>query len=77
MISTSSIVTGSIVTTWRAASYIRLSKEDEKKRHGGGAQSESVQNQKSLIRQYIDDQGYVFVDEYVDDGVTGTTLAGV
>lgn len=55
------------------AVYIRLSKEDARSLD----ESESVSNQRALIEEYIkhmdDGDNYVIVDEYVDDGVSGTT----
>lgn len=58
---------------WKVASYIRLSKEDEKGR-GVVKESESVANQRQLLMGYIEDNGFTFIKEYVDDGVSGTTF---
>ena len=59
--------------TWNIGIYIRLSREDG--RHMD--ESESVSNQRSIIRQHIEnyDDGdeYIIIDEYVDDGISGTT----
>ena len=59
--------------TWNIGIYIRLSRDDG--RHFD--ESESVSNQRSIIREHIDayDDGdiYRIVDEYVDDGISGTT----
>jgi len=55
--------------TWRAAVYIRLSRED------GHAESESVVNQKKILTEYLEKffvGEYVVVDFYVDDGLSGT-----
>ena len=58
---------------WKIAVYIRLSREDA----AGLDESQSVGNQRALIREHIaglrDGDEYDIVDEYVDDGVSGTT----
>lgn len=53
--------------------YIRLSREDEDKRK---VESESVSNQRNIILDYINKQNENFkiYDEYVDDGISGTTF---
>lgn len=58
---------------WKVASYIRLSKEDEKGR-GISRESESITNQRNLLNGYIQDNGLTLVKEYIDDGVSGTTF---
>lgn len=58
---------------WLVAFYIRLSREDKR----GKDESESVTNQRLILTDYLGQQDdgdeYVYVDEYVDDGVSGTT----
>ncbi len=58
---------------WRIAIYIRLSKEDARCLD----ESESVTNQRQMIEDHIagfhDGDEYLIVDEYVDDGISGTT----
>lgn len=58
---------------WRIAIYIRLSKEDMR----CFDESESVSNQRKIIEEHIaglnDGDEYIIVDEYVDDGISGTT----
>ncbi len=54
---------------YRAALYIRLSKEDE-----GEGPSESVSNQKSMLEEFARRQGLAVYDTYVDDGYTGTNF---
>ena len=50
--------------------YIRLSRED-----GDDKESESVENQRDLINKFIsENEDLEFVDEYVDDGYTGTNF---
>jgi DNA invertase Pin-like site-specific DNA recombinase len=54
---------------WYIALYIRLSKDD------GNDESLSVTNQRKILTEYVEQffQGeYVIIDEYIDDGKTGT-----
>lgn len=55
------------------AIYIRLSKEDIKENNKED-ESESIQNQKTLLTKYVLEQGYTLVDIYIDDGYTGTNF---
>ena len=61
------------IKVWYVAFYIRLSREDKR----GKDESESITNQRLILTDFLeqqdDDDEYVFVDEYVDDGVSGTT----
>lgn len=55
---------------YRVGIYIRLSKED-----GDDGESESVENQRDLIQNFIEEhEDLEFVEEYVDDGYTGTNF---
>ena len=54
---------------FKIAIYIRLSRED-----GDKQESESIGNQRDIIKRYIKENGLQFVDEYVDDGISGTTF---
>ena len=54
--------------------YIRLSQEDEDKAHKREPESESVLNQRSLLMNFLRDNGFVLTDEYVDDGYSGTNF---
>ena len=49
--------------------YIRLSKEDLKP-----GESESISNQRSMLRRFTKSQRLYVVDEYIDDGISGTTF---
>ncbi len=49
--------------------YIRLSKEDEKE-----GPSESVTNQKSLLREFAYKHKLSIYDDYIDDGFSGTNF---
>ena len=55
--------------TYIAGLYFRLSQEDE--RHG---ESASIDNQRAILRKYATDNGFQIYDEYIDDGVSGTTF---
>ena len=37
-------------------------------------ESESISNQKTLLRNYVKEAGYELVDTYIDDGCTGTNF---
>lgn len=52
--------------------YIRLSQEDRDKDKKYESDSESVANQKELLRDYVKCHNYNLVNEYVDDGFSGT-----
>jgi DNA invertase Pin-like site-specific DNA recombinase/tetrahydromethanopterin S-methyltransferase subunit G len=52
-----------------AALYLRLSRDD-----GGDAESNSIQTQRMMLQKYAKDHGFVVFDEYVDDGISGTTF---
>lgn len=52
-----------------AALYIRLSKEDERE-----GPSQSVQNQQSLLMEFVRQQGFPVYDTYIDDGWSGTNF---
>lgn len=71
----------------KAFLYTRLSKEDrdrlerlkrENKADGNSLESNSIANQKKLIRDYISKQDdIILVGEYEDDGYTGTNFVEV
>ena len=50
--------------------YIRLSQEDKDKKYE--SDSESVINQKELLRNFVKNNNFNLVKEYVDDGYSGT-----
>ena len=54
---------------YRAALYIRLSKEDER-----AGPSQSVQNQESLLRTFAEGHRLSIYDVYIDDGWSGTNF---
>ena len=54
----------------KVAAYLRLSRED-----GDKIESDSITNQRSLIQDYLGNKSdMILVDEFVDDGVSGTTF---
>ena len=53
---------------FKAGIYIRLSRDD------GNIESDSIVSQRSLLKQYLLENHYHFVEEYVDDGFTGTNF---
>ena len=53
----------------KTAAYLRLSRDDEDKQ-----ESDSIRNQRDLIREYVSkNKGLHLVNEYVDDGYSGTS----
>jgi site-specific DNA recombinase len=52
--------------------YVRLSREDDKEYKNGD--SESIQNQKEFVTNYVIEKGWNIVDIYSDDGFTGTNF---
>ena len=58
-----------ITEDYKVGIYLRLSREDEKL-----GESASISNQRDLLLNYIRDNNLFLVDEYVDDGVSGTTF---
>lgn len=54
-------------TACRAVLYLRLSRDDD-----NPGESESIQNQRSLLQGYAARHGFAIVEEYVDDGWSGT-----
>ena len=52
-----------------AGLYFRLSKDDERQ-----GESLSIENQRRALRKYAEDNGFEIHDEYIDDGVSGTTF---
>ena len=54
---------------YKVGMYIRLSRED-----GDKQESESIGNQRKIIERYVKENNLTVIDEYVDDGVSGTTF---
>ena len=55
---------------YKVALYIRLSKEDD----GEQQESQSVINQRSLLKDFTNTHKLDVYDEYVDDGFSGTSF---
>lgn len=56
---------------WKAAEYLRISRED-----GDKEESDSIGSQKDITHEYIElNDDIAFVEEYIDDGWTGTNFA--
>ena len=49
--------------------YYRLSQEDERQ-----GESVSIEHQRTILRKYAEEHGFEIHDEYIDDGVSGTTF---
>lgn len=52
-----------------AGLYFRLSQEDER-----AGESLSIENQRLMLRKYAEEHGFEIQDEYIDDGISGTTF---
>lgn len=60
---------------YHAAIYVRLSKEDGDVANAAKAESNSISNQKNLIRDFLKDkEDIVVVSERVDDGYSGSNF---
>ncbi len=55
--------------TYIAGLYYRKSQEDERQ-----GESISIENQRTILRKYAEEHGFEIYDEYIDDGVSGTTF---
>ena len=54
---------------YRAALYMRLSREDGGRERGG--ESAGIESQRLLLRAFASERGFEVYDEYVDDGFSG------
>lgn len=62
-----------LVKEYKAALYLRLSKED-----GDKNESDSISNQRMMLLNFIEnDKSLKFYDCYIDDGYSGTNLVEV
>ena len=61
--------TQQVSCTYNTALYLRLSKDDE-----GAKESQSIKTQRDILQKYAQMQGLVIVDEYSDDGYSGTNF---
>ena len=53
----------------RVGAYYRLSRDDDQPN-----ESLSIDNQRKIVLKYIEEHGLELVDEYIDDGISGTTF---
>lgn len=58
----------------RAGIYLRLSNEDDDKEKDRKEESGSITNQRALLTKYAQKNGIRIIDEYVDDGYSGTSF---
>ena len=47
----------------RTALYLRLSHDDEK-----AGESLSIENQRTILRRFVEEKGGTVIGEYIDDG---------
>lgn len=59
-----------IDNTYDVGIYLRLSKDD----NNGHLESMSISNQRQLLKDFVLEKGWKLVEEYVDDGWTGTNF---
>ena len=53
---------------YKVGIYLRLSKDDERQ-----GESLSIENQRRVLTNYVNEQGWSIYDEYVDDGISGVS----
>ena len=58
-----------MINDYKVGIYLRLSREDERLGESG-----SITNQRAILLDYINKNNLFYVDEYIDDGVSGTTF---
>ena len=63
-----------IPSNYYAGIYIRLSQEDKDKDKKYESDSESILNQRVMLKDYVEKNGFTYIDEYVDDGYSGTNF---
>ena len=56
----------------KAGLYFSLSQEDER-----SGESLSIENQKKILEKYARENGFEIIDEYIDDGWSGTNFVEV
>lgn len=54
---------------YKVGIYLRLSKDDERQ-----GESISIENQRRVLTNYVNEQGWSIYDEYVDDGISGVSF---
>lgn len=56
-------------TVYNTALYLRLSRDDE-----GAGESNSISTQRMMLRRFAEQNNLFVVDEYIDDGYSGTNF---
>lgn len=59
-------------TVYNTALYLRLSRDDE-----GAGESNSISTQRMMLRRFAEKNNLFIVDEYIDDGYSGTNFVEV
>ncbi len=54
---------------YQVGAYLRLSRDDER-----NGESLSIENQREIIKEYVAKKGWIYKNEYIDDGLTGTNF---
>ena len=69
------MLSGNLSKMYRSGGYLRLSKEDEEVAGGETLQSNSIENQKAYIENYIRNKPEIKIaDFYIDDGYSGVNF---
>ena len=55
---------------YKVGIYLRLSQEDMR-----SGESLSIEHQREIVTKYVSEQGWTIVDEYADDGYSGTDFS--
>ena len=56
-------------TEYKVGMYLRLSRDDERQ-----GESLSIENQRRILTNYVQENGWSIYDTYIDDGISGTTF---
>ena len=56
-------------TNYTVGIYLRLSKDDER-----AGESLSIENQRRILLNYVNENGWTLYDEYVDNEISGVSL---
>ena len=56
-------------TEYKVGMYLRLSRDDERQ-----GESLSIENQRRILTNYVNENGWTLYDTYIDDGISGTTF---
>ena len=55
---------------YKVGIYLRLSQEDMR-----SGESLSIEHQREIVTKFVSEQGWTIVDEYADDGYSGTDFS--